>query len=87
MTSREEMKEIADEAAERALSRFFLALGVDASRPEAIMEMQRDFQHLRSWRKSVDAVQAHSLKAAVTVIVTGFVGWLLVVVGFKYGSH
>jgi hypothetical protein len=41
-------------------------------------EIRADFQHLRRWRKSVEQAQSYTFKAAITVIVTGFVGavWL-----------
>jgi hypothetical protein len=41
-------------------------------------ELRADFQHLRRWRKSVEQAQSYTFKAAITVIVTGFVGavWL-----------
>lgn len=41
-------------------------------------EMRADFHHLRRWRKSVEQAQSYTLKAMITVIVTGFVGavWL-----------
>lgn len=83
MTSREEIREIAGEAAEQAVSRMLLALGVDASDPEAVIAMQADFKHLRSWRESTEAVKRHSLKAAVTVIVTAGLGAVLVFFGIR----
>jgi hypothetical protein len=41
-------------------------------------ELRADFQHLRRWRKSVEQAQSFTFKAAITIIVTGFVGavWL-----------
>jgi PBSX family phage terminase large subunit len=41
-------------------------------------ELRADFQHLRRWRKSVEQAQSYTFKAAITIIVTGFVGavWL-----------
>lgn len=41
-------------------------------------ELRADFQHLRRWRKSVERAQSYTFKAAITVVVTGFVGavWL-----------
>jgi phage terminase large subunit len=42
------------------------------------MQLRADFQHLRRWRKSVEQAQSFTFKAAITIIVTGFVGavWL-----------
>jgi hypothetical protein len=44
-------------------------------------ELRADLQHLRRWRKSVEQAQSYTFKAAITIIVAGFVGavWL----GFK----
>lgn len=41
-------------------------------------ELKADFQHLRRWRRSVEQAQSYTFKAAITIIVTGFVGavWL-----------
>lgn len=37
-------------------------------------ELRADFEHLRNWRRSVEQAQSYIFKAAITVIVTGFVG-------------
>jgi polyhydroxyalkanoate synthesis regulator phasin len=41
-------------------------------------EDRSDFEHLRKWRKSVEAAQSLSFKIVLTTIVTGFLGalWL-----------
>ena len=41
-------------------------------------ELRADFQHLRRWRRSVEQAQSYTFKAAITIIVAGFVGavWL-----------
>jgi len=41
-----------------------------------MIEMQRDFQSLRSWRQSVQTIQRHSLVTAVGVIVVGLLGMI-----------
>ena len=45
---------------------------------KTITELRADFQHLRRWRKSVEQAQSYTFKAAITIIVAGFVGaiWL-----------
>ena len=35
-------------------------------------ELEADLQHLRRWRKAVEQAQSLTFKAAITVIVTGF---------------
>jgi hypothetical protein len=41
-------------------------------------EVRADLQHLRRWRKSVEQAQSYTVKAVITIIVTGVVGamWL-----------
>lgn len=75
MTSRTELEEIATLAAEKAVTQVFLKLGVDVSEP---IEMQKDFNHLRSWRKSSEAIHAKIVLTAIGVFVVGLIGaaWL-----------
>ena len=80
MTDAERIHEIAREVARETVKEMwremFKGLGVDTSDPEAVIKMQADFAHLRSWRESTDAVKRNSLKAAVTIVVTGALGWI-----------
>jgi hypothetical protein len=62
--------------AKAAVRETFLALGVDISDPEAVIDMQADFQHLRAWRESTEAVKRKALLTAVGVVITGALGWL-----------
>ncbi|TWA97528.1 hypothetical protein FBZ96_106587 [Bradyrhizobium stylosanthis] len=48
-----EIKNIAKEAAEGALRKFLLMIGVDVSSPAAMLELQADFRHLRVERQTV----------------------------------
>lgn len=80
MTPSSEVHEIAKEAAREAVREFFLALGVNAEDPDAVIAVQKDFAHLRAWRESSDTIKQKGLGAAVTIIVTGVLGliWLAV---------
>lgn len=71
-----EIKQVAEAAAKEAVREMLLAMGVDASKPESLLEMQKDFAHTRKWRKSVETVQRQSLLSAVGIIVTGAIGAL-----------
>lgn len=73
----EEIKHLAEEAAKTAVRELLTAMGVNAHDPEALLEMQRDFAHVRNWRKSTDAIKGHGIKAAVTFVVTGALGYLV----------
>jgi len=68
MTSRAEMEEIADLAAAKAVADMFVRLGVDPNDP---IEAQKDFAHLRKWRKSNEAITAKVLMTAVGTLVVG----------------
>lgn len=60
------------------LRQTFVSFGVDGEDP---FELQKDFQHLRAWRESVESVKHKGLVAAVGVVVTGSLGLLWL--GFK----
>lgn len=60
--------------AEETVRKLLLAMGVNASDPAAVLQMQDDFRHLRDWRMSVDTIKAHGLKTAVGILVTGAAG-------------
>lgn len=83
--SRDEVRRIAKEAAKETVEELFLRIGGDVSDPDAVIEMQKDFQHVRSWRRAKETVQQHSLKTAISVIVTGIMGWLLLTFGIGGG--
>lgn len=52
-----------------------LKMGLDTSDP---LELQRDMQHLRQWRESVETVKKQGLITAVGIITAGIIGliWL-----------
>jgi len=72
--SKDELKELMEEAVHDA----FTKMGIDASDP---LEMQRDFSHLREWRKSVDTVRSKSLLTVVGIFIAGAAAALWI--GFK----
>lgn len=80
--TREEAEKIAKEAAHTAVAETLTALGMDTSDP---FELQRDFAHLRSWRRSVEKVREKSLLTAVGIITAGVIG--LIVVFFRGTAH
>jgi hypothetical protein len=60
-----------DAVVQKAIVAILTSLGIeDRDR----REIQADLQHLRRWRKSVEQAQTYTLKAAITIIVTGVVG-------------
>lgn len=69
--TKEDVKAVVGEAVGETLTR----LGIQASDP---IEMQRDFQHLRNWRKSVEGIQSKGVFTIVGIATTGAVAalWL-----------
>ena len=81
------MAEIAEAAAERAVAKTLLTIGIDvrdplqAQRDFALMrevgafaasaEFRKDIEHTRRWRKAIEAIQSKGIAAAVGLIVTG----------------
>jgi hypothetical protein len=69
LTPRE--RELVQEIARRTVQETLLSMGINTSSPEAIMQMQRDLQHLRDWRNSVEAIKNKGLITLVGIVVTG----------------
>lgn len=68
-----ELHEIANRAAEKAVEKMLLTLGVDVSDPEAIIRMQKDFQWLRSFRQSGETIKTKAITTVVGIFITGIV--------------
>lgn len=56
-----------------------LELGVQHNEP---MEMQKDFQHLREWRVTMEKARSKSVMAVVGFLLTGVLA--LFAIGFKH---
>lgn len=67
--TKDEIRHLICQGVEDAMTK----LGMDASNP---LEMQRDFQHLRDWRLSVQSAKAKGILAVVGVLVSGMIGAL-----------
>jgi hypothetical protein len=80
----EEVDAVATTAAERAVKSTLLSLGINIEDPKEIVAAQLDFRHLRAWRESTEAVKRKALLTAVTVVVTGAIGYL--VLAFRSGT-
>lgn len=73
------MNKTAEEAADRAIGKLFLTLGVDLSDPKAVIAFQDDLRFLANWRESTQAVKRKALLTAVGVIITGALGYFWLV--------
>ena len=80
MTESERIHEIAREVARETVKEMwremFMGMGINTEEPGDIIKMQADFAHLRAWRESTEAIKRRGLMAAVTVVVTGALGWI-----------
>ena len=76
-----EVKKIASEAAKAAVKEMLVSYGIP---PDDPLEVQRDFQHLRSWREASETVKKQGLMTAVGIITAGILG--LIYMAFKGGS-
>lgn len=74
----DQVRRIASEAASQAVLETLTRLGLETDQP---LEMQRDMQHLRTWRTSVEQVQSKGVLTVVGLAASGFIA--LVVVGFR----
>lgn len=77
--ARDEASALVSEAVRQTL----LQLGIDSANP---LEMQRDFQHLRQWRRAGEDLRGKGLMVLVSVFLTGLVGLLLVGVRDWFGK-
>jgi hypothetical protein len=77
---KEIVEDIAENAATKAIEGFFLRIGVDVSTPSAVTSMQRDFAQLRVLTESIQLIRKRSIGAAITVLVTGGLGaiWMVI---------
>lgn len=71
----QQVRAIAAEAAAQAVRETLVRLGIPVEDP---MEVQRDMQHLRDWRNSVETVKSKSLTTLVGIAISGFVALILV---------
>jgi len=77
--SESELRRIVQEAVKETLT----TIGVDHQDP---FEMQRDFQHLREWRKSSEAIQKKGLLTLVGIFITGTVALIWMGLTDKLGG-
>jgi len=82
------VEEAADKAAKKAamtpeeiaavVRQTLLQMGVDSDNP---LESQKDFQHLRQWRRAGEDLRSKGMLALMSIFITGLVS--LVIVGLK----
>ena len=76
-----EVRSIAEAAAKAAVQETLLRFGLSSDDP---LEVQRDMQHLRSWREASETVKRQGIITAVGIITAGIMG--LIYMAFKGGG-
>ncbi len=71
-----------EECIEAVVHQTLLQMGVDSENP---LESQKDFQHLRQWRKSGEELRSKGTVALITIFISGLVA--LAVLGLKQWFH
>lgn len=69
-----------------AVAASLAAWGINVTDEEELREIKLDRVHTRKMRKSIEAVQRVSLLTAVSTLVAGIVGGLMLVFKVKFGS-
>lgn len=73
----------ADEVVLRTISTILTSFGIEE---EDRIELRRDFEHLRRWRKASEQIERAGWKAIVTVLVTGICGLIWLGIQTKFGK-
>jgi hypothetical protein len=73
-----EAKDQLHAAVQESVRQTLIQLGIASNDP---IEMQKDMQHLRAWRQSMESVRSKSILTAVGILMTGTLAALWV--GFK----
>ena len=76
-----EVKHVAKDAAREALQEFMLMLGVDVSTGASVVELQKDFAHVRAERLTIGRARDKIMTAftgSVVTFVIGAVGYYVV---------
>jgi hypothetical protein len=73
----------ADEVVLRTISTILTSFGIDE---EDRIELRRDFDHLRRWRKASEQIERAGWRAVITVLVTGLCGLIWLGVQAKFGK-
>lgn len=89
-----EMEVVAERAAEKAIAKTFLQLGIDVSTPEAVLKAQRVITFGFVAYDTHNAIKSAGWKTGVGILVTGtaailllgFKGWILDLFKFKIGA-
>ncbi len=77
------MREVMQETVKQTVDETFLRMGLAADDP---IEAQRDFQHLRSWRKNTESLGMKAIVAAMGILISGGLAALWIGITSKFHS-
>lgn len=80
--SRDDIEALTRQTVKDTVTQTLVQLGMDQQNP---LEMQRDFQHLRQWRRAGEDMRSKGLMAILTIFITGVIS--LLVVGLRDWVH
>lgn len=66
-----DQKAMVRQAAREAIREWLLLIGVDASKPGDLIELQKDFAHIRKQRQASEQVGTAAKGAGITTVVMG----------------
>ena len=69
--TRQELRDVCEKSAEEAINRVLPQFGIDPKDP---FEMQRDFLHVRKWRKATESATTMTFRTVIAILVTGSAG-------------
>lgn len=71
-----EVERCAQLAAKKAITEWLLMLGVDASSPQEILSIQRDFATLRAIRQNGELISKRAITGLVGAAITALLGMI-----------
>jgi hypothetical protein len=74
-------RQIAEEAAEKAVAKVFLTLGIDVNDPKSLLETQQDFASMRDFTRGWKSLKGKLVATVLVILVTGICG--VIWSGFK----
>lgn len=69
--SEERLRKVVNEETRAAVRQTFLTMGVRTDEPGSLLDMQKDFQHLRFYRILMENVRQKGVLIAIGLLVTG----------------
>lgn len=70
----DQLREMMEESSQKGVQDAFLLVGIDISTPAGVIQAQRDWDHLRGWRKASDHVKRQGVITAAGIIIAALLG-------------